>query len=588
MRELAFVAADPHGKPRASDRKLIRSHCMKEKNRRIGVRRVDPNRPKGQAAIAPSPNSRDAQEREARQPSGRQPKPRRGAPAVECIKLSSTRIQPSQLKAAVAAFAYKVDSAALELLQRFLVTFNKTVTHRFQGCVSFEPYQPVNTMWLLEDEAYLHSVLLVASAMWEERRPAHSSRGQLQQSTRTGHYMNKTLALLRNGLSATTTTPTTTTTTTGKHHHYHPVASSPAADDDGQCQEEDEATTLSSVRDSRISVVATLVILSTLVGDTRALKAHTAGLTQMVRLRGGLRGIRQNPALCAKLRRVDVLESLYSGETPLFLTDNPTHHYDDSPPSSSRPPGEELTTPTPPRKTLQLLIGGDEAPLLAIFRAQQTVARKLNAALATGRPLAEAEFRALVSESQWALVALRGRCATIPAECLRLALLRYPDLARKFETCVRSLEIPSPSSSSTSSHWSSTSSIRSSSSSSRPTGEEEGGEVEEPTIAEKDDSDSDPDDDDDLEADLMLWLLLVGAVSLYGVNRTWLRELWHCHVTPRGLTSWDEVARRLRRRWVCGGRGARRAGAARVRGADVWAATDDDEDGAATARRWER
>ncbi|KAK8016870.1 hypothetical protein PG993_015059 [Apiospora rasikravindrae] len=442
MRELAFVSADPHGKPKASDRKLIRSHCMKEKNRRIGARKVNPASPKGQAAIAPNHPSRDDQGKGAQHPAHRSRS--RRAPPFECIKLSCTGYQPSQLKAVLAAFAYKVDGAALELLQRsnsthtVLTTFKRTVTHRFQDCVSFEPYQTVNMTWLLEDEAYLHSVLLVASTMWEDK-PINLNRG-CQQSTRTSLYMNKTLASLREGLSSTNTTNLT---------EDHPGLAPPAANgSDGQ-----ELRSLSSsLRDSRISVVATLVILSTLVGDTRALQAHVAGLTQMVRLRGGMSGIRKNPALYAKLRRVDVLWSLYCGETSLFIS---SQHQKDQKPRSYEPPpdtclsdqhpqqqraansfqfGSPLVSPpaitkqisqlqSPPRKTLQTLIGCSDDRLLAIFRAQQAISHKLNAALSTGHPLAETEFRDLVSESQCGLVALRGRCVTIPAECLRLALL---------------------------------------------------------------------------------------------------------------------------------------------------------------------
>ncbi|KAK7961829.1 uncharacterized protein PG986_002654 [Apiospora aurea] len=431
--------------------------------------------------------------------------------------------------------------------------------------------------WLLEDEAYLHSVLLVASAMWEDG-PVSPDRG-LRQSTRTGLYMNKTLASLRNGLaSATTANPT---------KDYPGVA--PSAPDDSDDQ------TSPSLRDSRISVVATLVILSTLAGDTRALKAHVAGLTQMLRLRGGLSGIRRNPALYAKLRRVDVLWSLYCGETPLFL---PSHHPQDQdyvslayklpnnrlslPQRVDTTFGSPLvspartTAPIPqlrpsPHKALDSLIGANEETL-AIFRAQQKISRKLNTALATGHPWRKPSSGTSSPSRSAVWSPCAGGGATIPAECLRLALLviltttmnlpspppspaspplhdsegrkaeiadedgsgerapfpqRYPDLARKFETCVRSLEIassPSPPSS------------RSHSASSRPTAS--------PPTGEEDD------DDDDLESDFLLWLLLVGAVSLYGVDRAWLRELWRYHVAPRNFTCWDEVVRRLRRRWV--------------------------------------
>ncbi|KAK7987225.1 hypothetical protein PG988_002213 [Apiospora saccharicola] len=558
MRELAFVSADPHGKPRVSDRKLIRSHCMKEKNRKIGVRKVDPARSNARAAIASSHPIRDGQKTGTQQPSRRS---RSGeSPDLGRIEISCTEYRPSQLEAALAAFAYKVDSAALELLQRFLTTFNKTVTHRFQDCVSFEPHQTVNTTWLLEDEAYLHSVLLVASAMWEDQRSAGPRGGgglRSQSSTRTGLYMSKTLASLREGLSATSPSKD------GDHHTS--VVDSPNADGDA-----DQAARLSSLRDSRISVVATLVILSTLVGDTRALKAHVAGLVQMVRLRGGLGGIRNtNPSLYAKIRRVDVLWSLYSGERPLFLS--PQDH--ESPSSS---PNE------PPQRRLFCRVFGSSHVSPPLTTASTSPPSPTNNLPHTqhravhGPPLAEAEFRSLVSESQCDLVALRERCSTIPAECLRLALLvvltttmnlpspaprddgvlppttiedeaateeeglpqstsseRYPDLSRKFETCIRSLEI-----SSSHSHRTSSSSPQ---------------EFNDAPRDPRNENDDDDDDDEypDLEPDLILWLLLVGAVSLYGVDSAWLRELWRYHVTPRHLTSWDdEVAPRLRRRWV--------------------------------------
>ncbi|KAK8851081.1 hypothetical protein PGQ11_013560 [Apiospora arundinis] len=600
MPELIWVSVGPYGKPRESDRKLIRSYCMRERNRRIGVGREKGQHARtgrGHAAIAPKPKhpAPDSQGREARHPPSGQTRPRKPPTGTEeRIQGPPCHVQqPSALKAVSALFAYEIDGAALELLQRFLVAFNKTVTYRFNGAVSFEPHQTVNTAWLLEDEAYLHSVLLVASAMWQGSGNTFSS---LQGNTQTGYYMTKTLASLQQGLSSSTT----------------------------------PATSSSSRRnvflgDSRISVVATLAILSTNVGDMRALRAHIAGLVQMVRLRGGMRNILvQSPMLHAKIRRVDVLWSLYSGEAPLFLpTIGPYHNHQQCHPMPSyRPlpdnlsrqhdavvnhsqsalmplfgfttfgpafaPAVEEQQPSSgcPLKAVssaaatnkcpvQRLVGSGDTRLLAVFGASRKISQQLNAALAAGRPLTEAEFAASAAEAQGALVALRGQCATIPAECLRLALLvlltttmglpasspttsgddnnaetnetknqqpsspsppqRYPDLARKFEACIRSLEISRPPSSS----------------SSLPVEEETTAAAIHKNGTPDEEEEEDQDQDQaEFEADFMLWLLLVGAVSLYGVHRAWLRDLWRCHVLPRGLTRWEQVARRLRRRWV--------------------------------------
>ncbi|KAK7983449.1 phospholipase d/transphosphatidylase [Apiospora arundinis] len=306
MPELTWVSVGPYGKPRESDRKLIRSYCMRERNRRIGVDREKGQHARtgrGHAAIAPKPKhaAPDSQGRDARHPpTSSQTRPRR--PPTEDRSQGPPCLvqQPSALKAVSALFAYEIDGAALELLQRFLVAFNKTVTYRFNGAVSFEPHQTVNTAWLLEDEAYLHSVLLVASAMWQGSGNTFSS---LQGNTQTGYYMNKTFASLRQGLSSSTTS-----TTSSRRNVF--------------------------LSDSRISVVATLAILSTNVGDMRALRAHIAGLVQMVRLRGGMRNILvQSPMLHAKISRVDVLWSLYSGEAPLFSS-----HHRSLPQSSTMPP----------------------------------------------------------------------------------------------------------------------------------------------------------------------------------------------------------------------------------------------------------
>ena len=110
--------------------------------------------------------------------------------------------------------------------------------------------------WLSLDVAYLQSILLSASAINDfiMQRPFAKT---------TYFHLKKTIAFLNKRLS-------------------------------------DSAV---SLQDSTVAVAITLAGSADISGDYAAARAHIEGLKQMVRLRGGLEGFRDDTKLRIKIRR---------------------------------------------------------------------------------------------------------------------------------------------------------------------------------------------------------------------------------------------------------------------------------------------
>jgi len=145
--------------------------------------------------------------------------------------------------------------------------------------------------------------------------------------------------------------------------------------------------------------------------------------------------------------------------------------------------------------------------LVAIFKDLQQLSNVLNTGTASHRRLSTTELQNRICSVPYRLLRMQGNLDNILAECLRLAMLaflattclspvpgtevRYPYLARCFRECCDPLETSTP-------HL----------------------------------------------RDLMLWLLTVGAISLFGATEPWLRERWQAEVPSR--MTWDEARQRLK------------------------------------------
>ena len=198
------------------------------------------------------------------------------------------------------------------------------------------------------------------------------------------------------------------------------------------------------------------------------------------------------------LLSLDLSVSLNTGEHPHFFTD----------PVSWGPIFDGLT-PVPaagghgPSRHVQSVDSLGDRRLVVIFRDLQYFAGLMNAATGSNRRLRDTEFQNFTCSIQYRLLQLQGTLDDILGECFRLAMLafltttfqipgkkvRYPYLASRFRECCRTVEAATP----------------------------------------------------QLQ-DLMLWLLMVGAISVYSVDEPWLRERWQAEVL--GLV-WPEARRLL-------------------------------------------
>jgi hypothetical protein len=143
--------------------------------------------------------------------------------------------------------------------------------------------------------------------------------------------------------------------------------------------------------------------------------------------------------------------------------------------------------------------------LVAVFKDLQQLSNMLNAGSATQRHLSATNFQNRICSVQYRLLRLQGNLDNIIAESLRLAMLaflattfqvpgtnlRYPYLARCFRECCGAIEISAP-------HL----------------------------------------------RDLMLWLLTVGAISLFSAAEPWLSERWQAEIPPQ--MTWDEARQHLK------------------------------------------
>ena len=193
--------------------------------------------------------------------------------------------------------------------------------------------------------------------------------------------------------------------------------------------------------------------------------------------------------------RVDLSYALYSGQPPVFGFIAPWY-----------PTVEELESWKIAATYLpQLVTGVMGKDLAATYRNLRVLSDVLNAEATRQKPLTTPEFQTRLCSIQYQLLKLQGRLDNVVAETFRLAMLailattfqvpgnklEFPYLAQKFRACIIDTQ---------------TSAIDS--------------------------------------QNVMLWFLVVGAISTFDLTETWLRERWKIEV-PSPMT-WDEARRRLK------------------------------------------
>ncbi|KAH8890159.1 hypothetical protein GQ53DRAFT_722036 [Thozetella sp. PMI_491] len=456
----AFVEAGDFGKLKAVDRKLIRSHCMLGKNKKKDGSDIPTptKRATSMKSRSPRPNS-----------TGRQSKTVTPEPVAQ-VPNSQSQSQshvlspfsyretvcppPPPVNLAMPRFAFEIDDTYRDLLFSYFVKSRDT-RYEVESCVEFEFSRSLWWQWLFEDGAFLQSALAYACA--------HDDLSIVNTglSSRTHAEMRKTLNQLNKNLSDA---------------NY-------------------------SLRDSTISVVLSLIALADCVGDDTAVTAHTIGLREMIKLRGGLYNFRHDTKLFIKLCHMDLAMNLAYGETPQLHNDTVTwESIIDTRRISSccsdcveRSPSNDAINGLPDQR------------LKTVFSDLQQFTRMMNKA-STGpgaQRLKYGEFQTILASIQYRLLQLQDTQHSSLAECVRLAMLafmttifrvaarapRHDYLVDRLSECCLALE-PTPA-------------IR----------------------------------------DLMLWVLMITATSSLRGDEHWLWDVWAAHI-PASMT-WPEASRSL-------------------------------------------
>ncbi|CAM1501323.1 Fc.00g104850.m01.CDS01 [Cosmosporella sp. VM-42] len=396
----------------ASDKLLIRSHCMRGKNKR-----ADSRRSIRQAKRAVKEASQQTRPAPTSQPipvldlvlstmaNGHAPPSARAeaqslAYEVLLLRLRGPLTPPSH--PAVARFADKSHKTTQEIMHQ-VINFGRftDTSYTIERCIDFDIYRNNNPALLLFDDVFFHSILLTTYALHD-----FSMRRPLAKTSR--FYLGRTLALLNEQLS------------------------------------DDKAYML----DSTMYVMLCLTVMACIFGDYTATSAHISGLQRIVHLRGGFEYLRLQHKLHFKLESADLVWCLSFGGVPRFLEDPLTWD-----------PFFIGPWPISDNRMTQLSSSDRLDPrLLATFHDLQYLAALVNDHYQTKTRLRANLFQPAMSSIQARLLKLKDMPTDRPSQGLCLAALAfltttfqlpgsrlpYTYLAHRLRNCYDSIISPSP------------------------------------------------------------------------------------------------------------------------------------------------
>ncbi|KAK3314608.1 hypothetical protein B0H66DRAFT_315914 [Apodospora peruviana] len=280
-----FIVSTPNStKPDAAVRKYIRSHVMRGKNRRRGTAKQQhatiPPPPDQDPDAVPGPGldykmmdwlngTLDGSEGRYLHPKSDLVRMVRG----ECMALFVPKVIGNELS--FVRFADPIRPQMVSQVLKFFAVI-KQYMHPLEMCVDTEEMRP--HLWvdyLSIDKAYIHSILFAAQALPDvlESKDAKVGRQAIM-------HLTNTLRLLQGNLA-----------------------------------NKSLATT-----DFTIAAVLILIMVAGATGDADGLEKHMLGLSHMVRLRGGIVPLRENPMLQMKVCRSDIALTHEKGTKPFFFS----------------------------------------------------------------------------------------------------------------------------------------------------------------------------------------------------------------------------------------------------------------------------
>ncbi|KAJ4311630.1 hypothetical protein N0V84_010344 [Fusarium piperis] len=289
-----FITSDPAGKPAPETRKFIRSHVMRGKNTKRRVTSTDVMLANREARHDDAPRDERPCHPDISMDVSRLPDHYRDSLQyrawVESPSLIARMLSPPDLT--LFNFATPLDKNSLYLVYRFLTTIKDTL-YPVEWCFESDQTKVCWFRWLLQDAAYLHSVLFMVSAFQDlfnmRTTKGHKSSDSgwgISFSSETRSRLRETIKLLQYKI------------------------------DDREKQ----------VEDATAAVVIQLAVMADAMEDVDAFEAHSNGLRNIVRLRGGLEAFNDNRQLQIKLCRVDLGWSIRNGCKPELYRGTPTWH----------------------------------------------------------------------------------------------------------------------------------------------------------------------------------------------------------------------------------------------------------------------
>ncbi|KAH8657785.1 hypothetical protein BX600DRAFT_552055 [Xylariales sp. PMI_506] len=267
LSQFAFVLMDgPSGRLQAQgDRSIIRSHCMRGKNKREDSRRSIRQARRQVRQMQPSLSTRTST------PRAHAKKRLANSRSVSTVASPSPCACPSDL--ALVVLAADVDDRSQQLLFKFFTYDTMQYTFPVFTCVDFHLLELEYFRLLFDDEVYVHCTLLAAAAIddFVHLRPP---------SPLTYFHLWRTHTLLNARLSDP------------KAYQLDPI----------------------------IYVVMTLAIITEVLGDRAASHAHLVGLARILQMRGGTAALSHKSKLLFKIGRLDLDWALSTGQKSQLIT----------------------------------------------------------------------------------------------------------------------------------------------------------------------------------------------------------------------------------------------------------------------------
>ncbi|KAH8896550.1 hypothetical protein GQ53DRAFT_838128 [Thozetella sp. PMI_491] len=458
-----FVAVDHLGKTSTSGRTLARKHVMNGKNRKIGVDQGSP-RPfssgkAGSSSTLPSEGGdKTVNFEEGTRLTARRNKPRTKHWGMKHHTMTIPKT-PVYWVTGLLPAAYEISDEYRRLIYDVCTLPNSNFWPFKLGVEIAPPNKTEMLSWLSKDDAYLHSVLFLIISAYDITAQRLLSRA-------------------------------------ASYHLYRAV----------QFMQDRVSSNIFSIDDSTIYAVTNLVFSACVSQDLRAATAHAAGVRKMVRLRGGIERLRDNPELYMRLCRVDFAYYLHTGNEPVFFIDPanwPTTETEDP-----EDPGDLYRALKHCSLDLPSAVGAiSNRSLLGVLQDLRTFAHLINVPDTKRATVSYGQFTNILCSVQFRLIELDGNLNDTLAECLRLVLLalltttftipgsetRYPFLARRLTECIDLVNVSSP---------------------------------------------------ENQNQQLMMWVLIIHAISLTGIDNAWMTQKWRSYVS-RDLT-WTEARERLK------------------------------------------